>query len=144
MPSLLNENPEEVSTFVTHLECSYTGKQYPADQLIGLSEAGKPLLVRYDLEAVRREFSKDYLKKRVGEFWRYRELLPVRQAKNIVRLGEVMTPILLAKTLQKDYGCGEILIKDEGRLPTGSFKARGIALAVAMAKIGRASCRERV
>ena len=134
MPSLLNENPEEVSTFVTHLECSYTGKQYPADQLIGLSEAGKPLLVRYDLEAVRREFSKDYLKKRVGEFWRYRELLPVRQAKNIVRLGEVMTPILLAKTLQKDYGCGEILIKDEGRLPTGSFKARGIALAVAMAK----------
>ena len=91
-------------------------------------------MVRYDLEAVRREFSKDYLKKRVGEFWRYRELLPVRQAKNIVRLGEVMTPILLAKTLQKDYGCGEILIKDEGRLPTGSFKARGIALAVAMAK----------
>ena len=54
MPSLLNENPEEVSTFVTNLECSYTGKQYPADQLIGLSEAGKPLFVRYDLEAVRR------------------------------------------------------------------------------------------
>lgn len=121
-------------SFVTHLECSYTGKVYPADQLHGLSEAGKPLLVKYDLEALGKAIDKDDLLRRQPEFWRYREFLPVRKSENVVRLGEVMTPILPAPTLQKDYGCGEILIKDEGRLPTGSFKARGIALAVSMAK----------
>ena len=125
---------KEYPTFVSHLECSYTGKVYPADQLHGLSEAGKPLLVKYDLDALGKAISKDDLKSRLPEFWRYREFLPVRKSANIVRLGEVMTPILPAPKLQSRYGCGEILIKDEGRLPTGSFKARGIALAVAMAK----------
>ena len=126
----MNEYP----TFVSHLECSYTGKVYPADQLHGLSEAGKPLLVKYDLDALGKAISKDDLKSRLPEFWRYREFLPLRKSANVVRLGEVMTPILAAPKLQVRYGCGEILIKDEGRLPTGSFKARGIALAVAMAK----------
>ena len=125
---------KEYPTFVSHLECSYTGKVYPADQLHGLSEAGKPLLVKYDLDALGKAISKDDLKSRLPEFWRYREFLPVRKSANIVRLGEVMTPILPAPKLQSRYGCGEILIKDEGRLPTGSFKARGIAVAVAMAK----------
>lgn len=125
---------KEYPTFVTHLECSYTGKKYPADQLHGLSEAGKPLLVRYDLEALGKSISKDDLKERLPEFWRYREFLPVRQSENVVRLGELMTPILPARKTQAKLGCGEILIKDEGRLPTGSFKARGLALAVAMAK----------
>ena len=125
---------QEFSTFVTHLECSYTGKLYPADQLHGLSEAGKPLLVRYDLEGVAKAVSKSDLQQRRPEFWRYRELLPVRKSENVIRLGELMTPILPAKMLQQELGCGEILIKDEGRLPTGSFKARGLALAVAMAK----------
>lgn len=124
----------EIDTFVTHLECSYTGKTYPADQLHGLSDAGKPLLVKYDLKALSAAVSKDDLGTRLPEFWRYREFLPVRKSANIVRLGEIMTPILPARKLQDEYGCGEILIKDEGRLPTGSFKARGIALAVAMAK----------
>ena len=126
----MNEYP----TFVSHLECSYTGKVYPADQLHGLSEAGKPLLVKYDLDALGKAISKDDLESRLPEFWRYREFLPLRKSANVVRLGEVMTPILAAPKLQVRYGCGEILIKDEGRLPTGSFKARGIALAVAMAK----------
>ena len=126
----MNEYP----TFVSHLECSYTGKVYPADQLHGLSEAGKPLLVKYDLDALGKAISKDDLKSRLPEFWRYREFLPLRKSANVVRLGEVMTPIFAAPKLQVRYGCGEILIKDEGRLPTGSFKARGIALAVAMAK----------
>ena len=125
---------KEYPSFVTHLECSYTGKTYPADQLHGLSEAGKPLLVRYDLEALGNAITKQDLVSRLPEFWRYREFLPVRKSSNIVRLGEVMTPILPAPKLQKEYGCGEILIKDEGRLPTGSFKARGIAVAVSMAK----------
>ncbi len=125
---------EEYKTFVTHLECSYTGKHYPADQLHGLSEAGKPLLVRYDLEALGSALNKQDLVSRLPEFWRYREFLPVRRSENVVRLGEVMTPILPAKKIQQQLGCGEILIKDEGRLPTGSFKARGLALAVSMAK----------
>jgi threonine synthase len=125
---------KEFPTFVSHLECSYTGKKYPADQLHGLSEAGKPLLVRYDLEALGKSISKEELTSRAPEFWRYREFLPIRKSANVVRLGELMTPILPAAKLQKKYGSGEILIKDEGRLPTGSFKARGLALAVAMAK----------
>lgn len=124
----------EYPTFVTHLECSYTGKHYPADQLHGLSEAGKPLLVRYDLEALGKSINKSDLTGRLPEFWRYREFLPVRQSENVVRLGELMTPILPAHKIQQSLGCGEVLIKDEGRLPTGSFKARGLALAVAMAK----------
>ena len=124
----------EIDTFVSHLECSYTGKQYPADQLHGLSEAGKPLLVRYDLDALGRAVTKQDLEARLPEFWRYREFLPIRKSCNIVRLGEVMTPILPAEKLQNEFECGEILIKDEGRLPTGSFKARGVALAVSMAK----------
>lgn len=125
---------QEYSTFVTHLECSYTGKKYPSDQLHGLSEAGKPLLVRYDLEALSKSISKEDLTSRLPEFWRYREFLPVRNSENVVRLGELMTPILPAQKIQAELGCGEVLIKDEGRLPTGSFKARGLALAVAMAK----------
>ena len=125
---------EEYPTFVSHLECSYTGKVYPADQLHGLSEAGKPLLVKYDLDSLAKAINKDMLKSRLPEFWRYREFLPVRKSSSVVRLGELMTPILPAQKLQREYGTGEIMIKDEGRLPTGSFKARGLALAVAMAK----------
>ena len=124
----------EYPTFVTHLECSYTGRQYPADTLQGLSDAGRPLLVRYDLAALGRAVSKVHLIDREPELWRYREFLPVRRSENVVRLGEVMTPLLPARKLAGDYDCAEILIKDEGRLPTGSFKARGLALAVAMAK----------
>ena len=121
-------------TFVTHLECGYTGKRYPADTLRGLSDAGKPLLVRYDLAALAAGVSKVQLIDREPELWRYREFLPVRRSENVVRLGELMTPLLPMRKLREDYGCAEILIKDEGRLPTGSFKARGLALAVAMAK----------
>ena len=124
----------EYQTFVTHLECSYTGKVYPADKLHGLSDEGKPLLVRYDLEKLSKSVTRESLIMRAPEFWRYRELLPVRKSKNIIRLGEIMTPLLPANNLQHEWGSGEILIKDEGRLPTGSFKARGLALAVAMAK----------
>ncbi len=124
----------EIQTFVTHLECSETGKKYTADTIHGLSEAGKPLLVRYDLEALGAAINKETIAARAPEFWRYREFLPVRKSKNIVRLGEVITPLLPMPHLQSEYGGGEILIKDEGRLPTGSFKARGLALAVSMAK----------
>jgi len=122
------------NTFVTHLECSETGKAYAPDRLHNLSDAGKPLLVRYDLDALARSISKETLQSRAPELWRYREFLPVRQDDNIVRLGEVMTPILESPYLQRQLGMSCVMIKDEGRLPTGSFKARGVALAVSMAK----------
>jgi threonine synthase len=119
----------ERQTFVTHLECSATGERHEAGRLHNLSRAGKPLLVRYDLAGVKRALTKDALKDRPRDLWRYRELLPVRRDENVVSLGEVMTPLVRVR----GEG-GEVLIKDEGRLPTGSFKARGVALAVSMAK----------
>ena len=124
----------ERQTFVTHLECSATGARYPADKLHNLSRERKPLLVRYDLEAIKKELSKEALAGRPRDLWRYRELLPVRRAPDIVSLGEPITPILTLPRLAKTLAAGDILVKDESRLPTGSFKARGIALAVSMAK----------
>src|SRR5262249_23296403 len=124
----------ERPTFTHHLECSLTGDTYPADKVHGLSRAGKPLLVRYDLERLRQAVRREDLAERADDFWRYREFLPVRRQENVVSLGETVTPLLRAPRLERRLGGGEILIKDEGRLPTGSFKARGLALAVSMAK----------
>lgn len=134
MPSIcVNENlSADRPTFVTHLECSLTGEIYPADVLHGLSRAGRPLLVRYDLKGLGQSVSRKDLRTRDPDLWRYREFLPVRKTDNIVSLGEVMTPLISAPRLQA--GSGHLLIKDEGRLPTGSFKARGLCLAVSMAK----------
>ena len=127
----------ERPTFVTHLECSATGERHAADQPHNLSRAGKPLLARYDLAAVGKALSKEALARRPRDFWRYRELLPVRRAQDIVSLGEAVTPIVAMPKLARRLAAGEILVKDEGRLPTGSFKARGLALAVSMAKAFR-------
>ena len=125
----------ETRTFASHLECSATGARYPAGQLHGLSDAGKPLLVRYDLAALGRAISKDELaRRREGGFWRYREFLPVRHDADVVSLGEVVTPLVAAPKAAQRHGARTLLVKDEGRLPTGSFKARGLALAVSMAK----------
>ncbi|MGA7432801.1 MAG: threonine synthase [Xanthobacteraceae bacterium] len=124
----------ERKTFVTHLECSATGERYAADEIHNLSRAGKPLLVRYDLDGVKKTLSKDDLTRRPPDLWRYRELLPVRRKENIVSLGETMTPLVPLPKLAAKLGGGELLVKDEGRLPTGSFKARGLVMAVSMAK----------
>jgi threonine synthase len=124
----------ERETFVTHLECSATGERYPADELHNLSRTGKPLLVRYDLAGIRHALSKSALAQRPRDLWRYRELLPVRRAENIVSLGEAVTPLVATPKLAARLGAREILVKDEGRLPTGSFKARGLVMAVSMAK----------
>ena len=125
----------EFPVFTTHLECSVTGKRYPADALRGLSDAGKPLLVRYDLEALRRALRKEDLAGRAaGGFWRYREFLPVRRSADVVSLGEVVTPLVEAPSVARLHGARTLLVKDEGHLPTGSFKARGLAIAVSMAK----------
>lgn len=128
-----NENiTTERPTFVTHLECGMEGDRYEADRLHGLSKAGKPLLVRYDLEGIAAAVSKDDLAKRPPDLWRYREFLPVRKLENVLSLGESHTPLVSLSKLQA--GAGELIVKDEGRLPTGSFKARGLCLAVSMAK----------
>ena len=119
----------DTRSFATHLECSYTGERLEADRLHNLSAAGKPLLVRYDLEGAAACLTRDALAKRAPTMWRYRELLPVRRLENIVSLGEEMTPLLPVSR------AGEgLYVKDEGRLPTGSFKARGLVMAVSMAK----------
>jgi threonine synthase len=124
----------EQPTFVTHLECSWTGEVYEADQPHNLSRVGKPLLVRYDLDGVRASLSKEALAARPNDLWRWRELLPVRRVADIVSLGEVATPLIPLMRSVQDLGGGEVLVKDEGRLPTGSFKARGLVMAVSMAK----------
>ena len=121
---------EDRETFVTHLECSLTGERYEADRLHGLSQAGRPLLVRYDLAALGKALSRDTLAARPTDLWRWRELLPVRKTHSIVSLGEIETPLIPIPR----SGGPKVLVKDEGRLPTGSFKARGLVMAVAMAK----------
>lgn len=125
----------ETPNFVTHLECGMTGEKLPAGQLHNLSPKGYPILVRYDLAGVKAALTKEKIASRAPNWWRYRELLPVRKTENVVSLGEVMTPLIeLPKLARKHGATGEIIVKDEGRLPTGSFKARGLALAVCMAK----------
>ena len=115
--------------FVTHLECSLTGERYEAGRLHNLSKAGKPLLVRYDLEAAARTLTRESIAGRERGMWKWRELLPLPDGVAPVSLGEPETPIVpLTRT-----GGPNLLVKDEGRLPTGSFKARGLAMAVTMA-----------
>lgn len=124
----------QLPTFVSHLECSWTGKRYKPGQVHGLSEAGKPLLVRYDLEAAAAALSKDLVAGRGAGMWAWRELLPVTRGENVVSLGEVATPLVPLPRLGTRNGALPPIAKDEGRLPTGSFKARGLGVAVSMAK----------
>src|SRR3954453_3400595 len=84
----------DLPIFVTHLECSMTGERYEPDRLHGLWRAGRPLLVRYDLEGVRRALPRAALAERPQVLWRYRELLPVRRQENVLSLGEVVTPLI--------------------------------------------------
>jgi threonine synthase len=131
MDSLANLTTER-RTFVSKLECGLEEDGYTADEVHGLSKAGKPLLVRYDLSALEAAVSKEEIAARPPDLWRYREFLPVRKAANIVSLGEIMTP--LVRLAKLEAGKGALLVKDEARLPTGSFKARGLCMAVSMAK----------
>ncbi|MEE8243523.1 MAG: threonine synthase [Pseudomonadales bacterium] len=113
-------------SFVSHLECSLTGERYPSGTVQTLSKAGKPLLVRYHLDQIADAFAKEDLQTRTGGVWRYAELLPVLHPHNRLDLGELVTPLIRIRE--------NLLVKDEGRLPTGSFKARGLSVAVSMAK----------
>lgn len=125
-----------MQSYILHLECSKTGVIYPVDQIHNLSDDGMPLLVRYDLKKIKEELSKDsWCMESAPGFWRYQALLPVSNAASRISLGEVITPLIPLKKSSDVLGGkqGNIIVKDEGRLPTGSFKARGLALAVSMA-----------
>ena len=127
---LVDEHP----TFVTHLECGLTGERFEADTVQTLSSAGRPLLVRYDLDAAREAVSRDAVEARHDDWWKYREILPVRRSEDVVSLGETFTPLIPVPRSAARLGASWALVKDEGRLPTGSFKARGLGMAVSMAK----------
>ncbi|HEX4648554.1 MAG TPA: threonine synthase [Steroidobacteraceae bacterium] len=121
-------------SYATHLECSVNADTYDIGKLQGLSAANKPLLTRYDLEALRREVRREQILARPGNLWRWHELLPLKSPDWIVGLGEVETPLVTLTNSRRPGGFLPPAVKDEGRLPTGSFKARGLAVAVAMAK----------
>ena len=120
--------------FMTHLECSLTGERYEADRLQNLSRAGKPLLARYDLESVAKRLTREELARRPAGMWKWRELLPLPEGTEPVSLGEPETPLIELNGIGLRQGARAPLVKDEGRLPTGSFKARGMAMAVSMAR----------
>ncbi|MEZ4560368.1 MAG: threonine synthase, partial [Caldilineaceae bacterium] len=124
----------QTKSTLTHLECGYCGARYDHDQLINLCpECGKPLLARYDLEAAAKTLTKDALRGRESSLWRYEEVLPVQNDWAMLRLGEGWTPLHHAESLGEEIGCPATYVKDEGLNVTGSFKARGLSMAVSRA-----------
>ena len=121
-------------SFLSHLECSRCHKTHDADRIQNLCDCGGPLLVRYDLKAAARALRPADLAGRVASLWRYRELLPVRDERHIITLGEGMTPLLPLPRLGASLGLRHLWMKDEGLNPTASFKARGAATGVSRAK----------
>jgi threonine synthase len=124
-----------VTSFATHLECSRCQQDFPVDHVQQVCKVdGGPLLVRYDLRRVRDSITKDALRDRPETLWRYRELLPHEEPDRAVSLGEPNTPLLETRSLGSALGIPKLRIKDEGLLPTGSFKARGAAVGVTRAR----------
>ncbi len=118
---------------LSHLECPRCGLTYDADRLHNLCTCGSPLLARYDLAAVRAAVTPADIARRPATLWRYRELLPVRDDANVISLGEGWTPLIPAARYGATIGVPGLVVKDEGPLPTGSFKARGAAVGVSRA-----------
>lgn len=116
------------------MECTSTGETVESEALHGLSPAGKPYFARYDLDAIRSVFQPSDVKGRRADLWRYEDVLPVRDRSCQISLGEGWTPLLDAPRLAARMGAGRVWIKDEGQNPTGSFKDRGLCLAVSRAK----------
>lgn len=121
-------------SYLSHLECPQCGENYGADSIQQLCICGSPLLVRYKLDNLKEEWSREALLGRKPDLWRYHELLPVLDSNNVVTLGEGMTPLLELPKLGADYGITTLLMKDESLVPSGSFKARGAAVGVSKAK----------
>src|SRR5262245_53438494 len=122
-----------MTSFVTHLEGAIDGARLPAGQVHGLHN-GRPIWVRYNLDAIRKSVAPADLIGRVPSLWRYRELLPLPLEVEPVTFGEGMSPLLSCPRLAADFKLDRLWVKDESQLPTGSFKARGMAAAISMAK----------
>ena len=118
---------------LSHLDCPRCGTWHDADRVQGTCSCGSPLLARYDLRQVAGRVSPREIAGRPADLWRYHELLPVRQAGHVVSLGEGMTPLLPVPRIGRALGVPGLLMKDEGVLPTGTFKARGAAVGVSRA-----------
>ncbi len=122
-------------SYLQHLECTNCNETYPHESAQNVCRScGKPLFARYAIEQLADTWKPDHLLSKPHSLWRYKELLPVCDDANIVSLGETMSPLIHAKRLGAQFGLPELWIKDESRLPTGSFKARGLAMAVSKAK----------
>ena len=119
--------------FVTHLESALDGTQFPPGKVYSVHQ-GRPLVVKYDLPAVKKAIRREELATRPPTLWRYRELLPLPESDTPVTFGEGMSPVLPCPRLGQEMGLPLLFIKDESQLPTGSFKSRGMAAAVSMAK----------
>ena len=130
-PIIASSSEPKIQSTITHLECSRCKKTHPHTKLLNLCDCGGPLLARYDLKAASRTLTREALRGRAKNMWRYAEVLP---SNNPVTLGEGMTPLLHAKRMGEALGLGNLYIKDEGLNPTGSFKARGLSAAVSRAK----------
>ena len=130
---MISTTEKSTSSFLTHLECSRTGERYDPAEVQHLSKTGAPLLARYDIEGARNTLTPETLKSRTFDLWRYREMLPVRDTRSIVSLGEGGTPLVHAGRLGEQLGLAHLFIKDESRNPTASFKSRGMAVSVSMA-----------
>lgn len=120
--------------YVSHLECPKCRASHDWERRVQLCSCGAPLLVQYDLNTVGKHLSKEMLAARTPDLWRYRELLPVKDPRNIITLGEGMTPLLKLNTLGAEVGLPNLYLKDEGLIPTGTFKARGAAVGVTRAR----------
>jgi threonine synthase len=121
-------------SFAQEIVCARCRQHFGLSKLLNLCPCGSPLLVRYDLQKAKTALGKSALKGRVGSLWRYRELLPLQDDANLVSLGEGYTPLLDANTLGSGLGLRQLWIKDEAQNPTGSFKDRGLSLAISRAK----------
>lgn len=120
---------------LTHLECTACHERFDADQLLGVCPTcGKVLYARYDLDKAAATLTRDSLRGRRPDMWRFHEVMPVRNPTNVLSLGEGMTPLLDAPRLAQRYGLRALLLKDEGKNPTGTFKARGLCAAVSRAR----------
>ncbi|MFE0532072.1 threonine synthase [Micromonospora parva] len=120
--------------YLTHLDCPRCGKEHAADRLQNLCDCGSPLLARYDLPAVAKAVTPERFPLRPADLWRYRELLPVAETRHVTTLGEGWTPLLRTPAYGTEIGIADLMVKDEGLIPTGSFKARGAAVGVSRAR----------
>lgn len=130
----MNADDEPWTSALSHLDCARCGDRYDADQQHNVCRCGSPLLARYDLAQVAATTSPAVIARRSPDLWRYRELLPVRDRANVMTLGEGMTPIVPLPRYGRQVGVPRLIVKEEGLLPSGSFKARGAAVGVSRAR----------